>query len=167
MLGLETLEFRLDTQAVPMGSYPTPFLRYLLFYIGDPNHKTRYPKKGVGYDPLGKPQSLPQGLSTSQLPIMAVQGNTIGGRGVARMYDVGLGFRPVFLSGCFFFLSGGGSKQLGFGPFCCPCSKLMRPLPQQIPTTGATHGIVFSIVLIASTKVLWFLMLSSYCYGKP
>ena len=26
---------------LPMGSYPTPFLKYLLFYMGDPNHKTR------------------------------------------------------------------------------------------------------------------------------
>ena len=25
-----------------------------MFYITDPNHKTRYPKQGVGYDPLGK-----------------------------------------------------------------------------------------------------------------
>ena len=40
-------------KTVPIGSYPTPFLRYLLFYIGDPNHKPRKPKKGVGYDPLG------------------------------------------------------------------------------------------------------------------
>ena len=40
---------------VPIGSYPTPFfLRYLLFYIGDHNHKTWYPKKGVGYDPPGR-----------------------------------------------------------------------------------------------------------------
>ena len=38
---------------VPRGSYPTPFLGRLLFKITDPNHKTRYPKKGVGYEPLG------------------------------------------------------------------------------------------------------------------
>ena len=37
----------------PRVSYPTPFLRYLIFYITDPNHKSRYPKKGVGYEPLG------------------------------------------------------------------------------------------------------------------
>ena len=33
-------------QGIPIGSYPTPFLMYLLFYIREPNHKTRYPKKG-------------------------------------------------------------------------------------------------------------------------
>ena len=31
--------------ALPVGSYPTPFLGYLLFYIADPNHKVGYPKK--------------------------------------------------------------------------------------------------------------------------
>ena len=30
------------------------FLGRLLFKITDPNHKTRYPKKGVGYEPLGR-----------------------------------------------------------------------------------------------------------------
>ena len=39
---------------IPGGSYPTPFLGRLLFKIIDPNHKTRYPKKGVGYEPLGR-----------------------------------------------------------------------------------------------------------------
>ena len=38
--------------AVPRGSYPTPFLGRLVFKITDPNHKTRYPKQGVGYEPL-------------------------------------------------------------------------------------------------------------------
>ena len=38
---------------LPVGSYPTPGLGYLLFYIPDPHHKTRYPKKGVGYEPTG------------------------------------------------------------------------------------------------------------------
>ena len=38
---------------LPVGSYPTPFLGYLLFYTTDPNHKTMYPKKGLGYEPLG------------------------------------------------------------------------------------------------------------------
>ena len=41
-------------QSQPRGSYPTPFLGRLLCKITDPNHKTRYPKKGVGYEPLGK-----------------------------------------------------------------------------------------------------------------
>ena len=39
---------------VPRGSYPTPFLGRLLFKITDPSHKTRYPKKGVGYELLGR-----------------------------------------------------------------------------------------------------------------
>ena len=34
---------------MPIGSYPTPFLRYLLFYIGD---------QGVGYDPVGSLEGL-------------------------------------------------------------------------------------------------------------
>ena len=42
------------TLFVPRGSYPTPFLERLLFKIADPNHKTRYPKNGVGYEPLGR-----------------------------------------------------------------------------------------------------------------
>ena len=37
-----------------MGSYPTPVLGYIHFYIADPNHGTRYPKKGVRYEPLGR-----------------------------------------------------------------------------------------------------------------
>ena len=41
-------------RTLPGGSYPTPFLGRLLFKITDPNHKTRYPKKGVGYEPLGR-----------------------------------------------------------------------------------------------------------------
>ena len=34
---------------------PYPFFGYLLFYIADPDHKIRirYPRKGVGYEPLG------------------------------------------------------------------------------------------------------------------
>ena len=47
--------------AVPRGSYPTPFLKRLLFKITDPKHKTRYPKKGLGYEPLGtRARSLTQ-----------------------------------------------------------------------------------------------------------
>ena len=41
-------------QLLSVGSYPSPFLGYLLFYITDPSHKSRYPQKGVGYEPLGK-----------------------------------------------------------------------------------------------------------------
>ena len=39
---------------LPVGSYHTSFLGYLLFYTPDPNRKARYPKKGVGYEPLGR-----------------------------------------------------------------------------------------------------------------
>ena len=38
---------------MPVGSYPTAFLGYLFFYIAHPNHKIRYPRKWVGYKPLG------------------------------------------------------------------------------------------------------------------
>ena len=48
----ENGSFRVQT--IPRGPYPTPFLGYLFFKITDPNHKTKYPKKGVGYEPLGK-----------------------------------------------------------------------------------------------------------------
>ena len=46
-----------DPVTIPRGSYPTPFYRYLIFYITDPNHKARYPKQGVGHDPLGTAQA--------------------------------------------------------------------------------------------------------------
>ena len=36
------------------------FLGRLLFKITDPNHKTRYPKKGVGYEPLGMGNARPK-----------------------------------------------------------------------------------------------------------
>ena len=42
-----------ETSKLPVGSYPTPVLGHLLFYIAETNHKTRYPKKGVGHEPLG------------------------------------------------------------------------------------------------------------------
>ena len=45
---------------LPRGSYPVSFLGRLPFKIKDPNHKTRYPKKGVGYEPLGKPETEAQ-----------------------------------------------------------------------------------------------------------
>ena len=51
------LEFRVSgfqARGLPRGSYPTPFLGHLLLKITDPNHKTRYPKKGLGYEPLGR-----------------------------------------------------------------------------------------------------------------
>ena len=48
--------------SLPRGSYPTPLLGRLLFKITGPNHKTRYPKKGVGYEPLGI-------LLASQIPV--------------------------------------------------------------------------------------------------
>ena len=35
-----------DSGYVPRGSYSTPSLGRLLFMITDPNHKTRYPKRG-------------------------------------------------------------------------------------------------------------------------
>ena len=43
----------IDFLFIPSGSYPTPFLGRLLLKITGPNHKTRYPKRGVGYEPLG------------------------------------------------------------------------------------------------------------------
>ena len=38
---------------VPRGSYPTPFLGYLVLWLGSVILKSRSPKKGVGYEPLG------------------------------------------------------------------------------------------------------------------
>ena len=46
------LEFRGLGFTCRLMSYP--FLVYLVFYIADPNHKTRYPEEGVGYEPLGR-----------------------------------------------------------------------------------------------------------------
>ena len=50
--GVREVDNHLHSQ-IPRGSYPTPVLGRLLFKITGPNHKTRYPKKGVGYEPLG------------------------------------------------------------------------------------------------------------------
>ena len=38
---------------IPRGSYPTPFLGYLVLWLGSPIYKSRYLKKGVGYEPMG------------------------------------------------------------------------------------------------------------------
>ena len=56
-MGLQGQGFLIRFYTIPRGSYPTPFLGRLLFKITDPNPKTRYPKKGVGYEPLGKTQN--------------------------------------------------------------------------------------------------------------
>ena len=52
-----SLAWGLGGRGVPVGSYPTPCLRYLLFYTTDPNHRTRHPNTGVGYEPLGRSYS--------------------------------------------------------------------------------------------------------------
>ena len=39
--------------SVPRGSYPTPFLGYLVLCLGSVILKSRHPKQGVGYEPLG------------------------------------------------------------------------------------------------------------------
>ena len=39
----------------PRVSYPTPFLGYLVLRLGSVILKSSHPKKGVGYEPLGKP----------------------------------------------------------------------------------------------------------------
>ena len=44
----------LEANAVPRGSYPTPFLGYLVLWLGSVILKSRRPKKGVGYEPLGR-----------------------------------------------------------------------------------------------------------------
>ena len=46
--GIDSAKFWAENKklVLPRGSYPNPFLRRLLFKITDPNHKTRYPKKG-------------------------------------------------------------------------------------------------------------------------
>ena len=47
--GTSALVFR----GLPRGSYPTPFLGYLVLWLGPVIVKSR-PKKGVGYEPLGR-----------------------------------------------------------------------------------------------------------------
>ena len=49
------------------GLTPYPFLRYLLLKIRDPNHKTRYLKEGVGYDPLGTTEDFRSGQNRLNL----------------------------------------------------------------------------------------------------
>ena len=41
---------------LPRGSYPTPFLGYLVLWLGSVILKRRRPKKGVGYEPPGIPR---------------------------------------------------------------------------------------------------------------
>ena len=56
--------------AMPVGSYTTPFFRVSTFlYITDPKRKTRYPKKGVGYKPLGGSKGIVE--TTVKPPIRA------------------------------------------------------------------------------------------------
>ena len=43
---------------LPRGSYPTPFLGYLVLWLGSVILKSRRPKKGVGYEPLGRLESF-------------------------------------------------------------------------------------------------------------
>ena len=43
---------------IPRGSYPAPFLGYLVLWLGSVILKSGRPKKGVGYEPLG---TLPAG----------------------------------------------------------------------------------------------------------
>ena len=57
MLSIGTKGFR-DLQYVPVGSYPTPSLGYLLFYITDRSQEIRYFEKGVVYDPIARVQGL-------------------------------------------------------------------------------------------------------------
>ena len=84
------------------------------------------------------------------------------------MWGLALGLSSC-LGGCFFsgYVGGGGGgpKNLVLGgpvvlSLCAPCPNKCQL--QELPTAW-----FFSIVLIASTKVLWLPMLSSYCYGKP
>ena len=39
---------------LPRGSYPTPFLGYLVLWLGSVILKSRRPKNGVRYEPLGR-----------------------------------------------------------------------------------------------------------------
>ena len=39
---------------LPRGSYPTPFFAYLVLRLGSVILKNKRPKKGVGYEPLGR-----------------------------------------------------------------------------------------------------------------
>ena len=43
-----------DPVALPRGSYPTPVLGYLVLWLGSVILKSRRPKKGVRYEPLGR-----------------------------------------------------------------------------------------------------------------
>ena len=45
--------------SLPRGSYPTPVLGYLVLWLGSVLLKSRRPKKGVGYEPLGRIQAPP------------------------------------------------------------------------------------------------------------
>ena len=49
---------------VPRGSYPTPFVGHLVLWLGSVILKNRRPKKGVGYEPLGRVEGLPRPPTT-------------------------------------------------------------------------------------------------------
>ena len=51
ILGLEAQDFLI--RFLPRGSYPILFLGYLALWLGSVILKSRHPKKGVGYEPLG------------------------------------------------------------------------------------------------------------------
>ena len=47
------MSFSFDLWMIPRGLYPTPFLGYLVLWLGSPIWKSRYLKKRVRYDPIG------------------------------------------------------------------------------------------------------------------
>ena len=66
----------------------------------DPTHKTRYPNKVVGYEPLGTTQHLPFPFPyTSRIPYWVLKGSrapnnkVLGSIGFDNLFYSGLGFR--------------------------------------------------------------------------
>ena len=53
-VGLRRPPFGGVSLILPRGSYPAPFLGYLGLWLGSAVLKSRRPKKGVGYEPLGR-----------------------------------------------------------------------------------------------------------------
>ena len=135
---------------VPRGSYPTPFLGYLVLWLGSVILKSRRPKKGVGYEPLGI--ATPTGLSTC-LTVCRASGLKLS------FQDSGL--RAVVISGlvleiCVFKFFG-----LSIHPF-------PRPWHECMPTYVQSHTCMHTCIhgcMLTCTHAYIYIYIHIYAYA--
>ena len=136
---------------VPRGSYPTPFLGYLVLWLGSVILKSRRPKKGVGYEPLGI--ATPTGLSTC-LTVCRASGLKLS------FQDSGL--RAVVISGlvleiCVFKFFG-----LSIHPF-------PRPWHECMPTYVQSHTCMHTCIhgcMLTCTHAYIYIYIYIYIYMR-